>query len=144
MKKPFHFIFFLLSFSLVFNAAQAEQNNPWRDLFKDIPTISKNEIENGPDKIVLVDVRPKFDFDRGHREGAQHMSFSSRMFMIQMEELVKKNKAKTIVVYCDSDNCLKSYRAVEKCQKNKLNNVVLFDLKADMAGANQEKNYSRL
>ena len=66
------------------------------------------------------------------------------MFMLNMEELIANNEGKKIVIYCDSDNCIKSYRAVEKCQNAKLENVVLFDLNKDMATSSQETIYSQL
>ena len=135
--------FLVLSILTLSNFAFAERND-WQNLFTDIPTISLSEIEQRIDDIVLVDVRPKFDYDRKHRQGTTHMSFSSRMFMLQMEDLIRKNKDKTIVVYCDTNNCIKSYRAVEKCRKENLNNVVLFDLNKDMAESSQDKIYSRL
>jgi len=138
--------FTVFVFSLIFSASvfSAGVNNSWMNLFPNIPSITLSEIEERMDKVVLVDVRPKFEYERQHREGVKHMSFSSRMFMIQMEDLIRQNKGKTIVVYCDSDNCIKSYRAVEKCQKENLTNVVLYDLKKDMAQAAQDKIYTQL
>jgi len=143
MKKLFLQAAFVACFLTVSHASFAERND-WQNLFTDIPTISLAEIEQRIDDLVLVDVRPKFDYDRKHRKGTTHMSFSSRMFMLQMEDLISKNQGKTIVVYCDTDNCIKSYRAVEKCRQEKLNNVVLFDLNKDMAEASQDKIYSQL
>ena len=145
MSKPF-LRFSLFCFSLVFSTGtfSADINNDWKDLFPNIPSISLSEIEGRMDEVVLVDVRPKFEYENKHREGVKHMSFSSRMFMIQMEDLISQNKGKTIVVYCDADNCIKSYRAVEKCRKEKLDNVVLFDLKKDMAESSKDKIYTQL
>lgn len=143
MKKLLLQSFLSFSFISASHIAIAGQN-AWQNLFTDIPTISLAEIEQRIDEVVLVDVRPKFDYERKHRDGTTHMSFSSRMFMIQMEDLISKNKGKTIVVYCDTKNCIKSYRAVEKCRKEKLDNVVLFDLNKDMAESSQDKIYSQL
>lgn len=145
MFKPFlHISFF--SFSLLFSvsAFATETSKNWMNLFPNIPSISLAEIEDRTEEVVLVDVRPKFEFERQHREGVKHMSFSSRMFMIQMEDLISQNKGKTIVVYCDADNCIKSYRAVEKCRNENMNNVVLFDLKKDMAESSKDKIYTQL
>jgi len=145
MSKSFlQFSFF--GFSLVFSTGvfSADVNNDWMNLFPDIPSISLSEIEGRMDDVVLVDVRPKFEFESNHREGVKHMSFSSRMFMIQMEDLISQNKGKTIVVYCDADNCIKSYRAVEKCRKENMKNVFLFDLKKDMAESSKDKIYTQL
>ena len=145
MKEIFIYPFFI--FSLIAGSSLAfagDTQNNWQDLFPNVPSISLNEIEKSQDKIVLVDVRAKFHYDRQHKEGARHLSFSSRMFMLNMEELVANNEGKKIVIYCDSDNCIKSYRAVEKCQNAKLENVVLFDLNKDMATSSQETIYSQL
>ena len=143
MNKFYLQSIFILCCLTISYVALAERNN-WQNLFTDIPTIGLTEIEQRIDELVLVDVRPKFDYERKHREGTKHMSFSSRMFMIQMEDLISKNEGKTIVVYCDTENCIKSYRAVEKCRQAKLDNVVLFDLNKDMAEASQDKIYSQL
>ena len=145
MKKSFlcffSLVFFLVTSSIAF---AADNKNSWQKLFPNIPSITLAEIEKGLDKVVLVDVRAKFDFDRGHKEGARHMSFSSRMFMLNMEGLIEENEGKTIVVYCDTENCIKSYRAVEKCQNAKLENVVLFDLNKDNELTSRETIYSQL
>jgi len=145
MSKLFlQFSFF--SFVLIFSTGvfSSDINNDWVKLFPDIPSLSLSEIEERKDKVVLVDVRPKFEFDRQHREGAKHISFSSRMFMIQMENLISQNKGKTIVVYCDAGNCIKSYRAVTKCRKENMNNVFLFDMKKDMTESSKDKIYTQL
>lgn len=143
-KSLLRVLFF--GFSLVFSSSvfSADVNNDWMNLFPNIPSISLAEIEDRTEEVVLVDVRPKFEFERQHREGVKHMSFSSRMFMIQMEDLISQNKGKTIVVYCDADNCIKSYRAVEKCRNENMNNVVLFDLKKDMVESSKDKIYTQL
>ncbi|MCK4711212.1 MAG: rhodanese-like domain-containing protein [Gammaproteobacteria bacterium] len=143
MKLSLQLVFLVL-FATGSSAFAGENQNNWQHLFPNVPSISLAEIENSLDKIVLVDVRAKFHFDQKHKEGAKHMSFSSRMFMLDMENLIEENKGKTIVVYCDTDNCIKSYRAVEKCQNAKLENVVLFDLNTDMAITNQDKIYTQL
>jgi len=143
MKKLFLQSAFVFCFLTVSHVSFAERND-WQHLFTDIPTISLAEIEQRIDEVVLVDVRPKFDYQRKHRKGTTHMSFSSRMFMLQMEDLISKNKGKTIVVYCDAENCIKSYRAVEKCRQQNLDNVVLFDLNKDMDESSEDKIYSQL
>ena len=144
MKSLFHFFFFVSVVTGSSITYAGEKQNSWQNLFPHVPSISLAEIESNPQKIVLVDVRAKFHFDQKHKEGAKHMSFSSRMFMLNMENLVEQNKGKTIVVYCDTDNCIKSYRAVEKCQNAKLENVVIFDLNKDMEITSQDTIYSQL
>lgn len=141
--------FFQLLFFIFVLLGSAESNareggNEWQSLFPDVPYISQIEIEQRKDELVFVDVRAKFLFDKSHKEGIQHLSFSSRMFMISMESLVEKNEGKTVVVYCDSDNCIKSYRAVEKCQKANLKNVVIFDRNEDIARLKQSDIYTQL
>ncbi|MCK5335217.1 MAG: rhodanese-like domain-containing protein, partial [Gammaproteobacteria bacterium] len=118
----FSLLVFLLSSSSMSFAR--EGGNSWQSLFPGVPTISQAEIDEKKNELVFVDVRAKFLFDQQHKEGIAHISFSSRMFMLDMEGLIEKNKDKTIVVYCESNNCIKSYRAVDKCQKADLKNVV--------------------
>ena len=121
-----------------------EGSNAWQSLFPGVPSITQSEIDAKKDELVFVDVRAKHLFDKKHKEGISHISFSSRMFMISMEGLVEKNAGKTVVVYCDSNNCIKSYRAVEKCVKAKLNNVVIFDRNEEMAKLKQDSVYTQL
>ena len=134
----------ILSLSGFTTANAKEGGNTWQSLFPSVPTISQSEIEQHKADLVFVDVRAKFHFDKQHKEGIEHVSFSSRMFMIKMESLIEKNEGKTIVVYCDSNNCIKSYRAVEKCQKAEFKNVVIFDRNEDIAKLKASSVYTQL
>lgn len=125
-------------------AVAKEGGNAWQSLFPGVPAITQAEIEAQKSELVFVDVRAKFLFDQKHREGIQHISFSSRMFMISMESLIEKNEGKTVVVYCDSNNCIKSYRAVEKCINADLKNVVIFDRNEELAKLQQDSVYTQL
>jgi len=136
--------FFIISFVVSSQGIAKESAHAWQSLFPDVPSISQAELEKRATDFVLLDVRAKFLFDREHKEGIKHISFSSRMFMLQMEDLIEKNKGKTIVVYCDSDNCIKSYRAVEKCHKENLKNVVIYDRKEELAKLKSRSVYSQL
>jgi len=145
MKKFFiQFSFFIVSIVISSQGLAKENGHAWQSLFPNVPSISQAELEKRATDLVLLDVRAKFLFDREHKEGIKHISFSSRMFMLQMEGLIEKNKGKTIVVYCDSDNCIKSYRAVEKCQKANLKNVVIYDRKEELAKSKSSSVYSQL
>jgi len=145
MKKTFIQLSFFIVSLLVFSQGFAKEGaHAWQSLFPNVPSISQAELEKRATDLVLLDVRTKFLFDRGHKEGIKHISFSSRMFMLQMESLIEKNKGKTIVVYCDSDNCIKSYRAVEKCHKENFKNVVIYDHKEELAKLKSSSVYSQL
>ena len=145
MYKHFFQLFFLISILLMSAESKAKEgSNAWQSLFPSVPYISQIDIEQRKDELVFVDVRAKFLFDKSHKEGINHLSFSSRMFMISMENLVKENEGKTIVVYCESDNCIKSYRAVEKCQKANMINVVIFDRNEDLARLQRSDIYTQL
>lgn len=144
-KYLISFAYFVLLFVNSSMTMAKEGGNAWQSLFPEVPSISQNEIDAKKDKLVFVDVRAKFLFDKKHKEGINHISFSSRMFMIAMEGLVEKNEGKTVVVYCDSNNCIKSYRAVEKCIKANLGNVVIFDRNEDVAKLDKQNSvYSQL
>lgn len=144
----YKYLILFTSFVLLFvNSSMTmakEGGNAWQSLFPGVPSITQSEIDAKKDELVFVDVRTKFLFDKKHKEGINHISFSSRMFMISMEGLVEKNAGKTVVVYCESNNCIKSYRAVEKCVKAKLNNVVVFDRNEEMAKLKQDSVYTQL
>lgn len=121
-----------------------EAGNDWKNLFPNVPSISQAEMEAKRNELVLVDVRAKYSFDKQHKEGAKNISFSSRMFMIAIENLIEKNKGKTIVFYCESNNCIKSYLAVEKCLKADLKNIVIFDRNEVVAKNKQQAVYTQL
>ena len=145
MSKLFIQFSVIVSLLLSFTSANAKEGSKaWQSLFPNVPTISQSEIEQNKDDIVFVDVRAKYLFDKNRKEGIEHVSFSSRMFMIKMEAVIEKNMGKKIVVYCDSDNCIKSYRAVEKCQKADLKNVVIFDRNEDIAKLKASAVYTQL
>ncbi|MDH5516232.1 MAG: rhodanese-like domain-containing protein [Gammaproteobacteria bacterium] len=135
---------FLLSFIVSAPAFSADKPYSWKNIFPTLPQITAAELKQQQETVVLVDVRPKFEYEQHHKAGVKHISFSSRMFMLQMENLVNSNQGKTIVVYCESTNCVKSYRAVDKCHKAQLKNVVLFDLQEELAAAKQDAIYSQL
>jgi len=135
---------FIVSLVVTAQGIAKESAHAWQSLFPDVPSISQAELEKRTADIVLLDVRAKFLFDQKHKEGVRHISFSSRMFMLQMESLIKKNKGKTIVVYCDTDNCIKSYRAVEKCQQENFKNVVIYDRNEELAKLKSSSVYSQL
>lgn len=143
-RLRFNVLSFLLLLVTSSSAFSAEKLYSWKKVFPMLPHISSSELKQKSDQLVLVDVRPKFEFDKKHKAGVQHISFSSRMFMLQMENLIESNKGKTIVVYCQEKNCVKSYRAVNKCQKARLKNVVLFDLQAERGVSEQDAIYSQL
>lgn len=123
------FIFFISFIS--FNVSAGGVDTNWRSLFPDVPAITLTDMATNPAKLALVDVRSKFQFDRKHIEGAHNISLTSPTFVIQMLELQEKNKGKTIVVYCGTGNCIKAYRAIEKCKQNGINNVALYDASID-------------
>lgn len=143
-KSLTKFLLFVLIVTGSSIAVAREGGNSWQDLFPGVPVISQEDIEKKASELVFVDVRAKFLFERQHKEGINHISFSSRMFMLEMESLIEKNKGKTIVVYCDSNNCIKSYRAVEKCRKAALNDVVIFDRNEELAKLKEDSIYTQL
>lgn len=144
----YKYLILFTSFVLLFvNSSMTmakEGGNAWQSLFPNVPSITQSEIDTKKDELVFVDVRAKFLFDKKHKEGINHISFSSRMFMISMEGLVEKNAGKTVVVYCDSNNCIKSYRAVEKCVKAKVGNIVIFDRNEEVAKLKHDSVYTQL
>lgn len=136
--------FLVISVTNVSTLFAKEGGNDWQSLFPGVPSISQAELETKRNKLVLVDVRAKYLFDKQHKEGVKNISFSSRMFMIAIESLIEKNKGKTIVFYCESNNCIKSYLAVEKCLKADLKNVVIFDRNEVVAKNKQQAVYTQL
>lgn len=110
----------------VANATAANKEFPGRDLFPKVPVISMADLKAKLKDVVVVDVRSTYEYDTLHIKGARNIPLASKTFIENMEKLREKTK-NPIIVYCNGKTCMKSYKAVHKCQIANISDVTSFD-----------------
>lgn len=108
------------------SAHAANADFPHRKKFSDVKVIELADLHRTLENSIVVDVRSRYEFETLHIKGASNISLSDRNFAAKLKEL-RKNKNKTLVLYCNGGTCKKSYKAVRKARKGSITNVVAFD-----------------
>jgi len=116
----------LLLFTAVSHAA-TEDEFPNRKLFPAVPVISMKDLFSKMDKVIIVDVRSKYEYDTINMVKALNIPVQEPDFVDRMKELRKQNPTTPIVAYCNGKTCKKSYEAVQKCRDAKIDNVIAYD-----------------
>lgn len=120
---------FLVSLWLIMLQAQAATSEefPNRRLFPAVPVISLDKLHQKMDKVIIVDVRSKFEYDTINIVKAINIPVLEPNFVERMRKLRKDNPNTEIVAYCNGKTCKKSYEAVQKCRNAGIPNVVAYD-----------------
>ncbi|QDO82307.1 sulfurtransferase [Shewanella psychropiezotolerans] len=100
---------------------------PLREKYRDIPTISHQDLYRLLDSTVLVDVRSKYEFDTLHIKNAVNISISNAGFITRLMK-IRERDSRPIVFYCNGITCAKSYKACDKAVKFGIKDVSTFDL----------------
>lgn len=100
---------------------------PNRKLFPAVPVISLNDLYKKMDKVIIVDVRSKYEYDTINIVKAVNIPVLEANFVERMRKLRKDNPKTEIVAYCNGKTCKKSYEAVQKCRNAHIPNVVAYD-----------------
>jgi rhodanese-related sulfurtransferase len=100
---------------------------PGRDLYLDVKYIELDELARRYDEVLIVDVRSAYEYNTLHINKAVNISLHSPTYIEEMKQLRNSNPAATIVTYCNGKTCMKSYKAVRKCQQKGVSNIVSFD-----------------
>lgn len=100
---------------------------PGRDRYPTIPYISVTDFYKIKDKTVIVDVRSAYEHKTLRIKGALNIPISSTNYVKDMRKLRAENVDKKIIVYCNGKTCMKSYKAVLKCKRNNIDNVISYD-----------------
>ncbi len=118
----------------------ANEKFPLRSKYKNVATISINELQSNFNNLEIVDVRSNLEYETLRIKGARHISLSvGRAFKSAITKLRNESK-KTIVFYCNGITCSKSYKATKLAMKNGVDNVKTFDLGImGWANANPDK-----
>ncbi len=126
LKQRVVLILGLLFMSVVTHAAN-DTEFPNRKLFPAVPVISMDDLYKQMDKVIIVDVRSKYEYDTINMVKALNIPVLEPNFVERMRELRKQNPKITIVAYCNGKTCKKSYEAVQKCRNANIPNVIAYD-----------------
>jgi len=128
MQKKIVFLLCVLAalFSSKTFSADTDAQFPGRDLYREVPTLSLNEVFQKLDTIVIVDARSQYEYDTLHIKGALNMPVSDKDFDASLRTLRGKTD-KPIVFYCNGVTCHKSYQAVRRALYLKVDNTFAYD-----------------
>lgn len=119
-------IFGLLAMTVLAHASVSEEF-PNRKLFPAVPIISLEDLHKNMDKVIIVDVRSKYEHDTINITRALNIPLDEPRFLERMKKLRTENPKIEIVVYCNGKTCKKSYHAVQKCRNAGIRNIVAYD-----------------
>jgi len=107
-------------------SAEADSQFPGRELYREVPTYSLDDVFKNLDKIVIVDARSQYEFDTLHIKGALNLPVSDKNFDANLRTLRGKTE-KPIVFYCNGVACHKSYQAVRRAIYLKVDKTFAYD-----------------
>lgn len=116
----------MMLISLVSHAANNDEF-PNRKLYPAVPVISMKDLYSRMDKVIIVDVRSKYEYDTINIVKALNIPVQETDFIDRMKELRKANPKIPIVVYCNGKTCKKSYQAAQQCRNADIDNVIAYD-----------------
>lgn len=114
-------------FVAAFHPAWAEEGYPLRQKFPKVKCISTDAVNKDYQKIIIVDVRSKTEFDVVHINKAVHVPITTAMFGKDLEKVRAKSGATLIAFYCNGHTCAKSYEAAEEAAKEGFENIYAYD-----------------
>ena len=122
------FLTTLISFLLISVSVQAKNTEfPGREKYPTVSFIEIEQLQKEKDKVIIVDVRSKYEHETLRIKGALNIPISSRSYVDEMKTLRAANKGKKIIVYCNGKTCMKSYKAALKCKNADIQNVISYD-----------------
>jgi rhodanese-related sulfurtransferase len=113
MRKVVSWLFALTSLLFLVSAqASNAPAFPHRAKFKDVPVMETEQLRSDLDRVVVVDVRSRFEYQTLHIKGAVHIPLSKEKLPPAVKDL-RKQTDKPIVFYCNGTTCKKSYEAAK-------------------------------
>jgi rhodanese-related sulfurtransferase len=107
-------------------ATAADDGFPGRKEHPEVPVLELADLHSRFNDVVLVDARSHYEFDTLRIKGAVNIPVAEKSFEQQVAEL-RASTDKPIVFYCNGRTCMKSYLAVEKCQRANISNTFAYD-----------------
>jgi len=129
MKKLVTLFGIILLFTSV-GARASDDAFPHRAKFKHVPIMSPETLRKNLDKVVVVDVRSRYEFETLHIKGALHVVLSKEKLPAAAKELRAKS-VMPIVFYCNGNSCKKSYEAADLAINAGVTNVHAYDAGLD-------------
>ena len=105
----------------------AEEGFPLRAKFPQVKYMSTETLHKDYQKVIIVDVRSKIEFDVIHINKAVHEPMATALFAKSIEKLRDKNGSAPMAFYCNGHSCAKSYEAAEIAMKAGFANVFAYD-----------------
>jgi rhodanese-related sulfurtransferase len=100
---------------------------PLRDVYKNVSTITHQELANKINESLIIDVRSNYEFNVLHINSAINVPITNLGFIPTLNK-IRASDERDIIFYCNGITCKKSYRACEKAKKNGIGNTFVFDL----------------
>jgi len=125
MKRAIYILLGFFLYATVSSAAESEF--PGRKLYLAVPYIELDDAYQRREQLVFVDVRSAYEYDTLRIKGAIHIPLADKSFVEKMKQLRSEQGTKPIVAYCNGKTCIKSYKAVSKCRKFNIDNVIAYD-----------------
>jgi len=125
MKKLVTLFGIILLFTSV-GARASDDDFPHRAKFKNVPIMAPETLHQQLDKVILVDVRSRYEFQTLHIKGALHIVLSKEKLPAAAKELREKSSM-PIVFYCNGHSCKKSYEAADLAINAGVTNVYAYD-----------------
>ncbi len=116
--------FSVLSVALV---AAADDGFPLREKFPKVKPMTTEVLYRDYQKVIIVDVRSKIEFDVIHINKAVHLPVTTAMFVKDLAKVRDKNGSAAIAFYCNGHTCAKSYEAADQALAAGFNNVYAYD-----------------
>lgn len=139
MKKVQLFWFSTLLAVMAIGANAADKEYPHRPKYPDVQLYEVAQLTKDYDKVQIVDVRSKYEFDTLHIKGAANIPLNDSEYASAVNNLAKKS-GKPLVFYCNGKTCSKSYKGARQATRAGLKNVYSFDAGVfDWAKANPDK-----
>lgn len=127
MKRGYSLILlFAPILMLISTGAKSAEEFPVRSLYPKVQPIELEELYNKLDEVMIFDVRSSYEYETLHIKDANHLALNDREFVDKLKQLRQNNK-KPFIFYCNGHTCKKSYKATQKAQKARIDNVFVFD-----------------
>lgn len=117
----------LILYVVTFTPGMAANDEfPGRAKYKDVAVMTKSQLADKFNDVIIVDARSKLEFETLRIKGAINIPVASKTFKEQVIAL-RKQSGKPIVFYCNGRTCYKSYRAARYARFAKVKNVFAYD-----------------
>lgn len=120
----------LLFLTVALAPVHAQEAFPHRSAYKHVPIVELAKLRQDLDKVLLVDVRTRYEYDTLHIKGAMHIALNKTKLVPEVQKALSA-AGKPVVFYCNGTTCKKSYEAAELAIKAGIKDVYAYDAGLD-------------